>query len=50
MMQTYLGDLVIHDVHHPAHIQKKLLNILREQGVLASQPPMREDELVDEEA
>ncbi len=36
MMQTYLGDLVIHDVHHPAKIQKKLLGILREQGVLAS--------------
>lgn len=40
MMQTYLGDLVIHDVHHPAAIQKKLLGILREQGVLTgSYPP-----------
>ncbi len=36
MMQTYLGDLVIHDVHHPAKIQKKLLSILRDQGVVAS--------------
>src|SRR5579885_2276145 len=24
MMQTYVGDLVIHDVHHPAKIQKQL--------------------------
>jgi hypothetical protein len=32
MMQTYLGDLVIHDVHHPAKIQKKLLGILRDHG------------------
>lgn len=30
LMQTYLGDLVIHDVHHPAKIQKKLLGILRD--------------------
>lgn len=62
MMQTYLGDLVIHDVHHPAKIQKKLLGILRDNGVLAtSLPPAKrinqgeedaeqEDELVDEEA
>lgn len=32
-MQTYLGDLVIHEVHHPAKIQKKLASILRDQGV-----------------
>jgi uncharacterized membrane protein YdbT with pleckstrin-like domain len=32
MMQTYLGDLMIHDVHHPAKTQKKLLGILREHG------------------
>jgi hypothetical protein len=36
MMQTYLGDLVIHDVHHPSKTQKKLLSILREQGVAIS--------------
>lgn len=39
MMQTYLGDLVIHDVHHPAKIQKKLLGILREEGVLTTSYP-----------
>jgi uncharacterized membrane protein YdbT with pleckstrin-like domain len=32
-MQTYVGDLVIHDVHHPDRIQKKLALILREQGI-----------------
>ncbi|MET1033167.1 MAG: PH domain-containing protein [Candidatus Saccharimonadales bacterium] len=36
MMQTFMGDLVIHEVAHPAKIQKKLLEILREQGVSAS--------------
>lgn len=39
MMQTYMGELLIHDVHHPAHIQKKLLNILRDKGVITSSYP-----------
>lgn len=30
IMQTYVGDLVIHDIHHPAKIQKKLFVILRD--------------------
>lgn len=33
-IQTFVGDLVIHDVHHPAKTQKKLLTILRENGFL----------------
>jgi len=32
-MQTYVGDLTIHEVHHPARIQKKLLEILRKEGI-----------------
>jgi hypothetical protein len=36
MMQTFVGDLVIHEIAHPAQIQKKLLEILRDQGVAAS--------------
>jgi uncharacterized membrane protein YdbT with pleckstrin-like domain len=32
-MQTYVGDMVIHDIHHPAKTQKKILNILREEGI-----------------
>ncbi len=47
MMQTFVGDLVIHDVHHPAKIQKKILTILRDQGILsgtaASQMPAEEN-------
>lgn len=35
-MQTYVGDLVISDVHHPAKIQKKILSILRDQGINTS--------------
>lgn len=38
-MQTYVGDLTIRQVHHPARIQKKLLSILRQEGVsIASYP------------
>jgi len=39
MMQTFVGDLVIHEIHHPAAIQKKLLGILRDQGVNAATSP-----------
>lgn len=33
-IQTLVGDLVIHDVHHPSKTQKKLLGILRENGII----------------
>jgi len=35
-LQTFVGDLVIHEVHHPDRMQKKLLEILREQGITAN--------------
>lgn len=34
IMQTLVGDLIIHEVHQPAIIQKKLLEILREKGAI----------------
>ena len=37
MIQTYVGDLVIHDIHHPAKVQRKLFKILRDQGINASE-------------
>jgi len=39
MMQTYVGDLVIRDISHPAKIQKHLLEILRQQGIAAVTNP-----------
>lgn len=36
MMQTYMGELLIHDVHQPAHTQKKMLKILRDKGIIAN--------------
>jgi len=38
-MQTYVGDLTIHDVHHPARIQKQLLDILRQEGITTNPYP-----------
>lgn len=49
MMQTFVGDLVIHDVHRPAKVQKQLLTILREQGVVAANPPVLNIKGQDEE-
>lgn len=53
-MQTYVGDLVINDIHHPAHIQKKIMKIMRDEGVYgagrrptAGQPD--DDDLEDED-
>lgn len=50
MMQTYVGDLVIHDVHHPAKIQKKVLSVLREQGIVTKNyPALKEREPLENE-
>lgn len=40
MMQTFVGDLVIRNIHHPARIQKKVLEILRSEQIT----PQRNDE------
>ncbi len=40
-MQTYLGELIIHDIHHPAKTQSKIVQILREQGVTLADVPFR---------
>lgn len=33
-IQTMVGELTIHEVHKPAHVQKEIIHILREQGVI----------------
>jgi hypothetical protein len=38
VVQTYVGDLVIHDVHKPKVIQKRMSHILRELGFNANSP------------
>ena len=42
-VQTYVGDLVIRDVHHPEKIQKKMVEILRDMGIHPSQRPYQTD-------
>ncbi len=39
LIQTYVGDLVIHEIHHPKEIQLKLSQLLRELQVNASGVP-----------
>ena len=39
MMQTFVGDLVIHYLHHPQKIQKRILEILRSEGVTVADSP-----------
>lgn len=38
-IQTYVGELVIKDVHHPKKIQKAITTKLREHGFLSSSQP-----------
>lgn len=33
LVQTYMGDLVVQQVYHPAQIYKQLVTVLRDQGV-----------------
>jgi uncharacterized membrane protein YdbT with pleckstrin-like domain len=52
-MQTYVGDLAVKDVHHPAKVQKKLLSILRKEGINTNVYPIshlvaNEKEEIDE--
>ena len=42
-VQTYVGDLVIRDVHHPEKIQKQMVHILRDMGIHPSQRPYQTD-------
>jgi hypothetical protein len=44
IVQTYVGDLVIHDVHHPEKIQKQMVHFLREMGVHPSGRPTSTNE------
>ena len=44
-VQTYVGNLVIHDVHRPGKVQHELLGILRSRGIaINAAPPQEQDE------
>lgn len=44
VVQTYVGDLVIHDVHHPSRIQQQMVHHLRELGIHPTQRPSTGEE------
>ena len=50
IIQTYMGDLTIHDANHPKKIQKEVLGILRKEGVLSVGPPVGKDFEVEEDS
>lgn len=49
VMQTYMGDLYIHDVHHPAKTQKKIVDIMRTYGIETEKYPENLEPMADEE-
>jgi uncharacterized membrane protein YdbT with pleckstrin-like domain len=49
MMQTYVGDLVIHDVHHPAKTQKQIVDILRAEGITSAPYQANEQTIIADE-
>lgn len=48
VVQTYVGDLVIHDVHHPEKVQKQMVHVLRDLGIHHTQRPVNENPRVIE--
>lgn len=49
LVQTYMGDLVIHEVHHPAKLYKQLITIMRDKGIEPEvlTPAIDEEEAID---
>ncbi len=39
-MQTYVGDLVMHHIHHPAKTQRKIVDIMRELDIKLTTNPV----------
>ncbi len=48
VVQTYVGDLVIKQVHHPAKVQAKMVHILRDLGIHHTARPMQREETPEE--
>jgi len=48
VVQTYVGDLVIHDVHHPEKVQQQMVHVLRDLGIHHTKRPVNEDQHVIE--
>jgi hypothetical protein len=46
-VQTFVGNLTIHDVHKPAHIQHELLHILRDRGYASNVSGQSPQEIIN---
>lgn len=44
VVQTYVGDLVIKNVHHPEKVQGKMVHILRDLGIHHTARPLQREE------
>lgn len=44
MIQTYMGDLVVHEVHHPAEVIRKINGVLRSEGIEAEVMDLQEQQ------
>jgi len=49
LVQTYMGDLVVHEVHHPAKIYKQLITILKDLGVTPVPMAGQQEETIEAE-
>lgn len=49
IVQTFMGDLVIHEVHHPAKIYKELGLVLREQDITPQALDQSDQQPINEE-
>lgn len=49
VMQSYLGDIVVHEVHHPEKTVGELSQILRQYGELDEKPSYVQSEKPNEE-
>jgi len=48
VVQTYVGDLVIKQVHHPDKIQNKMVHILRDLGIHHTARPSQREETLEQ--
>ena len=48
VVQTYVGDLVIKQVHHPDKVQGKMVHILRDLGIHHTSRPAQREEPVED--
>ena len=47
IVQTYLGDIVMHEMHHPAKTSTIITDVLREQGVSSVDYPARPENEIE---